>query len=93
MPLDIHDVVFSSAAIAKLSARNIAETEIAQLLWNRYRTAHNPNGADPERRFLIGTTNGGRCLTVVITPTADPTTWLVITAWDSTAAQRKILEG
>jgi len=31
-------------------------------------------------------------VTVVIEATLDPTTWLPITAWDATAAERKLLE-
>jgi hypothetical protein len=51
---------------------------------------HNPH--DPERRrFLIGSTDGGRALTLVIEQTVDPTTWLIVTGWDATAAERRIL--
>jgi hypothetical protein len=42
---------------------------------------HAPGGTN--RHYLFGETNGGRRLTLVIEPTADPTAWLVITGWDS----------
>jgi hypothetical protein len=31
-------------------------------------------------------------LTLVIERTVEPTTWLIVTGWDSTEAERKILE-
>lgn len=30
---------------------------------------------------MIGRTDGGRALTLVIEQTADPTTWLIATGW------------
>jgi hypothetical protein len=50
----------------------------------------NPSGERLNRRLLIGRTNGGRFLTTVVQETLDPTTWLLVTAWESTAAERKI---
>jgi hypothetical protein len=44
------------------------------------------------RRLLIGRTNGGRALTLVIESTVDPTTWLIVTGWSSTEAEGKMLE-
>jgi hypothetical protein len=60
---------------------------------NRHVTVRNPRveGDPPPRRQLIGRTDGGRALTLVIEQTLEPTTWLVITGWDSTEAERKIL--
>jgi hypothetical protein len=43
-----------------------------------------------KRRLLIGRTDGGRILTLVIERTDDPTTWLIVTGWSSTDAERKI---
>ncbi len=47
--------------------------------------------ADDRRLLMIGHTDGGRVLTLVIERTVDPTTWLIVTGWSSTAAERKIL--
>jgi hypothetical protein len=44
------------------------------------------------RRLVIGQSDANRVLTLVIEETMEPTTWLLITGWDSTAAERKILE-
>jgi hypothetical protein len=40
---------------------------------------------------LIGSTDGGRVLMLVIEQTADATAWLVVTGWGSTLAERRIL--
>ena len=57
---------------------------------NRYVVVNNPR--DPRsRRFLIGSTDGGRVLTLVIEQTVDPTTWLIVTGWSATEAERRIL--
>lgn len=70
--------------------------EIRQLLANRHVTAENPRGASATsgaaRSLVIGRTDGGRYLTVVIEATLDPTTWLPVTAWESTPGERKMLE-
>jgi hypothetical protein len=69
--------------------------EIRQLLANDHVTAGNPRGPNPTsgtaRSLLVGRTDGGRYLTVVIEATLDPTTWLPVTAWESTPSERKML--
>ena len=42
--------------------------------------------------MLIGRTDGGRLLTLVIEQTADLTPWLIVTGWGTTEGERKILE-
>jgi len=42
---------------------------------------------------MIGRTDEGRFLTLVIERTGDQTTWLVVTGWNSTAVERRILSG
>jgi hypothetical protein len=49
-------------------------------------------GQPGKRRLLIGRTDGGRAVTLVIERTVDPATWLIVTGWDSTEPERKILE-
>ena len=90
---DVRYLLFTAETEAHLS-RATAD-EIRQLLANRHITADNPQAVGRSgavRRLLIGRTDGGRFLTVVIEATLDPTTWLPITAWDSTPAERKLLE-
>ncbi len=55
-------------------------------------TVRNPHGNPPDkRRLLIGCTDGGRVLTLVVEGTLDPTTWLVVTGWEATARERRLL--
>jgi hypothetical protein len=36
-------------------------------------------------------TDGGRALTLVVEQTVDSTTWLIVTGWDSSPRERKLL--
>lgn len=86
----------TEAALDKLGARRISTAEAGQTLWNRHVAIKNLRGSleRPQRdarRLLIGRTNAGRVLTLVIEETIDLTTWLIITGWDSTRAERMIL--
>ncbi len=76
--------------------KRAAPNEILQLLANRHVTSDNPQGPNSTtgaaRYLLIGRTDGGRYLTVVVEATLDPTTWLPVTAWESAPAERKLLE-
>ncbi len=92
MAIDVTELRFTIASIGKLGARSISEDEVSEIPWNRNSTAHNRRTPVPGRRLLVGLTDGGRCLTIVIEPTEDPTTWTVITGWESTDRERKILE-
>lgn len=88
----ITELIFTLAAVSKLAKRGISTDEVLELPWNRYRVVAEAHAPDPERRFLIGRTNAGRFLTVVIAPTDEPTTWLVITGWEATIGQRRLLD-
>jgi hypothetical protein len=80
----IYDLEVPDFALVKLGRRNISGAEARELLGNPHRES--PNSRSPrkrERRFLRGETNGGRRLTLVVETNDDPTTWLVITGWDS----------
>lgn len=91
----IHQLLATDVALDKLGARGISAEEVEQLPRNRHVTARNPRerGKPGKRVLLIGRTDGGRPLTLVIERTVDPTTWLVVTGWAATEAERKILEG
>ncbi len=92
MPDVVRELLLTVAAIRKLGARNISKSEVEQLPRNRHVTSPNPRGGG-NRRLLIGLTNGNRALTLVIEQTLEPSTWLVITGWDSTNRERKMLGG
>ncbi len=90
----VHQLLATDVALDKLGARGILAEEAEQLPRNRHLMIRNPReGGEPGKRvLLIGHTDGGRPLTLVIERTADPTTWLIVTGWGSTHAERKILE-
>lgn len=88
----IAELLVTEAAVDKLGGRGIAIEEVAQLQRNASTTVRSPHEDPPgTRRLLIGRTDGGRTLTLVIERTSDPTTWLIITGWDATARERRIL--
>lgn len=96
MPPVVHELVATEAALDKLGARGISDEEAGQLAGNRHVVIENLRGARQrpqprERRMLIGETDGGRVLTLVIEETHDPESWLIVTGWASTTAERKIL--
>jgi hypothetical protein len=92
----VHDIVFellvSKVAGQKLGARNISESEAKQLPRNVHSTTRNPgSGGRARRRLLVGRTDGGRVLTLVIEQAFDHGTWLVVTGWTATASERRML--
>jgi hypothetical protein len=93
----IHELIATDAAIDKLGRRRIGTDEAEQLPRNRHAILPNVRGQKGprrqplERRVLIGRTNGGRILTLVIEQTPDPESWLIVTGWESTAAERRII--
>lgn len=90
----VQELLATDIALHKLGARSISTAEAEQVPRNHHITVRNPReGSEPgKRRLLIGRTDGGRILTLVIERTGDPTTWLIVTGWSSTDAERKILK-
>jgi hypothetical protein len=90
----VRQLLATDIALDKLGARDISAQEAEQLPRNRHVKARNPRegGGPGKRRLLIGHTDGGRLLTLVIERTVEPTTWVIVTGWGSTEAERKILE-
>ena len=93
MPDTIHELLATEAALNKLGARDISVVEVEQVPRNRHAVVCNPRdkGTTGLRRLLIGRTDGGRCLTIVIQRTVDPTTWMIVSGWNSTETERRIL--
>jgi uncharacterized DUF497 family protein len=87
----VHELLATEAALDKLGARNISANEASQLPRNEHMTVRSPGGESEKRRLMIGRTNGGRILTLVIERTIEPTTWLIVTGWSSTDAERNLL--
>lgn len=91
----ISELLATDVALDKLGARGISADEAGQLPCNRHVTVRNPSapGGLGMRLLLIGRTDGGRALTLVVERTIDPTTWLIVTGWNSTHVERKLLGG
>jgi hypothetical protein len=63
--------------------------EAGQLARNEHVAVRDPHGEEAwTRRLMIGRTDGGEILTLVI----EPTTWLIVTGWSSTEVERNLLE-
>jgi uncharacterized DUF497 family protein len=84
----IVDLFFNDTALAKLAARGLSQEDVEQVRDNRPVVVVNPRPRRKGSRLMIGPTDGGRVLTVVIDPHpyADAG-WFVATAWDATPAQ------
>jgi uncharacterized DUF497 family protein len=92
MPGLIAELLATETAIDKLGARGITTHDARQIPRNAHIVVRNPhNTAAGKRRLLIGHTDGGRALTLVIEQTVEPTTWLIVTGWESSPRERKLL--
>jgi hypothetical protein len=93
----VRELLHTDAAAEKLDRRGISIWEACQLLKNRHmvlRNPHQPSSPEPQRatrRLMLGRTNAGRVLTLVIERTADPSDWLIVTGWDSANHERRML--
>jgi uncharacterized DUF497 family protein len=97
MPDAVSQLLATEVALNKLGARGISLAEAEQTIWNRHVIVRNRRGKVERRqpltrRQLIGRSDGARALTLVIEETIDPTTWLLVTGWDSTQIERRIGE-
>ena len=82
-------MVLSSRGAAKLGRRGIAPREVIQLQANGAVTKRNPRPRAPGSRLLIGPTDGGRLLTVVVErDQTDEAIWHIRTGWESSRAEQ-----
>jgi len=89
----IAQLLTTDTARVKLGGPRISTAETEQLPRNRHAIVRNPRsgGQEDERLLLIGHTDGGRALTLVIERTVDPTSWLIVTGWTATERERRII--
>jgi hypothetical protein len=97
MPDVINQLLATEVALDKLGVRGISVAEAQQAIWNRHVLVKNRRGNSRRsqrgiRRLLIGVSDGGRRLTLIVEETVEPTTWLLVTGWESTLTERMILE-
>lgn len=97
MPDVVRELLLTVAAIKKLGTRGISEREVRQLVDNRYVIGANRGRRQRSarktrtRRIVVGRTDGGRVLALVVQRTLEPTSWTVVTGWSSTKRERKML--
>jgi hypothetical protein len=95
MPDLVYELLATELARDKLAARGITPAEVEQVPRNLQRIVRNPHGdgagqaPDTDRRDRWR----ARLDTLVIERTVEPTTWLVVTGWSATAAERNLLGG
>jgi uncharacterized DUF497 family protein len=92
----IHELLATASAVEKLGARGISIRETEQILDNRYVILRNTRRRETDeqrraRRLVVGRTDGGRPLTLVVERTHEPTSWLIVTGWDASARERRLL--
>jgi hypothetical protein len=89
----VYELLITEVGLEKLGARSISAQEAEQIPRNQHVTARNQRaGGKPDtRRLLIGHTDAGRVLTLVIEQTIEPSTWLIVTGWSATDAERRLL--
>jgi hypothetical protein len=94
MPIRVLYLDASDIARMKLGARGISLAEARQLLRNRHETGpnHRGQGDEGDRIMLVGRTDGGRVLTLVIEGTLDPNSWEIVTGWTASPGERKVLD-
>lgn len=86
---EIYFLEFDDENSEHLARHGVTRREVRQLLANQHVSVRNPRRAD--RRRLIGRTDGGRVLTVVMEPTQDPGTWRPVAGWDAEPPELKLL--
>jgi len=85
----VAQILFNGRVTAKLARRGIDPHEVVQLRANGAVSKRNPHPRVAGSRLLIGPTDGGRLLTVVLERDGtDQATWHVRTAWASSATEQ-----
>ncbi len=89
----ILELLITEAAIGKLGARGISGDEAGQLPRNRHVTVRNPREPVGSPPTAPHRDDGWRSdVTLVIQRTLEPSAWLVVTGWSTTAAERNLLD-
>jgi uncharacterized DUF497 family protein len=86
----IAELEFDDYNIEELGKHGVSPKEVVQILSNQFTIRRNKTSGTGERQ-LIGETNGGRILTIILAPTYIPDRWRPVTGWDSTDPERRAL--
>lgn len=74
----------------ELARHDIKPREVMEILQNRYTVRRNKK-ARAGNRQLIGETNGGRVLTIILAETLVAGRWRPVTGWEATEPERSAL--
>ena len=93
MPIRVSHLDASDVARMKLGARGISVAEARQLPRNRHKLGLNTRATrgERDRLKLVGETDGGKVLTLVVESTSDPNSWAIVTGWTASPHERKVL--
>jgi hypothetical protein len=86
----IAELEFDDYNEGELAAHRISAYEVMQLLRNRFTVRRNRRNRSGNRQ-LIGETDGGRVLTIVLAALKEPDRWRPVTGWDSSPQERRQL--
>lgn len=87
--ITIYFLEFDDENINHLARHGITAEEVEQVTGNPYVTARK-RAHRRSRICMIGTTDGGRALTIVLQVTRDDVVWRPVTGWDATAEEKKL---
>jgi uncharacterized DUF497 family protein len=88
--VEIRALVWDEANEQHMAGHGVSVWEIAQMLSNPHVIVRNRRKRST-RHLLIGSTHGGRILTVPLAQTADHSTWRPVTAFPATKTQQQVL--
>jgi len=80
------DFIWDERNARELAAHHITEREAEQVFWNGPVWPKNKRGRSGDR-FMIGFTDAGRALTLVVVVQQETRALRVITGWDSTTGE------
>lgn len=86
--IHIVEVEFDDYNEAELAAHQITPYEVMQILRNRFTVRRNRRNRSGERQ-LIGETDGGRMLTIILATTTESDRWRPVAGWDSSPQERR----
>lgn len=81
----IDELRVSPRAEDELAQHGVSPDEVLEVSWNRALFFRDKM---PGRELMIGKTDGGRILTIVIEPAKPLGAWDVVTGWDASRGER-----
>ena len=90
MLIEIRALVWDEANEEHSAKHGVSVREVAQMVSSPHVIVRNRKKRST-RHLLIGSTHGGRILTVSLAQTADQSTWRPVTAFPATKAQQQVL--